>query len=236
MSLQHLAGSAYALPGDNVRARPWLGVVMTPDGSVLIDSGNGPLHARELQAALDAVGAPPVAHILLTHHHWDHVFGNASFPGVHIVAHELTQEHLEIMAAEPWSADYVAAKQGIVRGNLLGRLMNQAVPDWTRFRAVPAHTVFEEQYELRLGGATLALEHVGGPHEPDQCIVHVQPGNVLFLGDAAYGRGPRGDWGHAALIAMMESLLARGADWYVEGHRPPADEQTFRQRMERLSR
>ncbi len=232
--LRRLSDTVYAFPGDNRRARPWLGAVTTAAGTVLIDSGNGPLHAAALQAALDRLGAPPVSHILLTHHHWDHVFGSAAFPGARVVAHVLTQRHLRVMAGEPWSADYVAAKEGPARGPSLGRLINEAVPDWTAFRAVPADIVFNERFDLTLGNVRFAVEHVGGQHEPDQCLVHVEPGNVLFLGDAVYGRGPRAAWDLVDLRQALAGFLDRGAAWYVEGHRPPADRETFRGRLARL--
>ena len=57
-TLQHVA-----LPGDLDLVRPWVGVVVTEEGTVLLDSGNGPLHAAAIQDALDLQGAPPVTHI-----------------------------------------------------------------------------------------------------------------------------------------------------------------------------
>jgi glyoxylase-like metal-dependent hydrolase (beta-lactamase superfamily II) len=229
-----LAERVYTLPGDLALSRPWLGAVVTGKGTVLVDSGNGPVHAAALQAALEKIGAPPVTHILLTHHHWDHVFGNASFPGAHIVAHEQTQHHLEVMAGEPWSEEYVLSKaEGFPRGRVVMEFMRRAVPDWSQFRAVPADETFRDRYELNLGGYRFTVEHVGGQHEPDQCIVHVQPGNVLFLGDATYGRGPKDSWDRAALDEALRGFLARGADWYVEGHRPPVRAEAFAARIER---
>lgn len=235
--LFHLAGSVYALPGDLRLSRPWLGAVATGEGTVLVDSGNGPVHAAALQGALQRIGAPPVMHILLTHHHWDHVFGNVAFPGAHIVAHEQTQQHLTVMAGEPWSEEYVASKaDGFPRGRVVVELMQQAVPDWTAFRAVPADETFQNRYELDLGGCRFTMEHVGGQHEPDQCIIHVQPGNVLFVGDATYGRGPKEQWDRAALDADLRGFFARGANWYVEGHRPPVRAKAFAERIERRGR
>lgn len=234
-TLSRLTEHVYVLPGDGGQVRPWLGVVVTPAGTVLIDSGNGPAQAADLQRALDLVQAPPVTHILLTHHHWDHVFGNCVFPQATVVAHELTQYHLQVMAGEPWSSAYIREKAGEspVR-RALGELMIQAVPDWTTFRVVPAGITFTDTFRLNLGGTQILMEHVGGQHEPDQCLIHTRPDNVLFLGDATYGRGRREQWDYADLIAAHERFMAYEAAFYVEGHRNVADAARFRARITQL--
>ena len=235
--LEALAPGIYAAGGDQALLRPWVGILVTPAGTLLVDSGNGPLHAADLQAALERLQAPPVTHILLTHHHWDHVFGSAYFPTAHVVAHVQSDHHLQIMAGEPWSYDYVLAKAGTYAlGRRVAALMDGAIADWNGFSVRPADETFTGTYRLTLGGFTVEMTHVGGQHEPDQCIVHVQPGNVLFLGDATYGRGGSERWDMAALGAELLAFADRGAEWYVEGHRPPARAARFRQRARRVAR
>lgn len=233
--LLHMTDNVYLFPGDMRLARPWVGAVLTGEGTVLIDSGTGPAHAAEIQAALDEAGAAPVRHILLTHHHWDHLWGISAFPDAHIVAHTLTQRHLETMAGEPWSDEYVEAKGSTFpRGQIVAEFMKRSVPDWSTFRLRPADSTFDERYEMELGGSQFRMEHVGGAHEPDQCIVHVEPGNVLFLGDATYGRGAKAQWDRALLGAALQGFLARGAAWYAEGHRAPATAARFAARVARF--
>lgn len=230
--LLHLTQTIYAFRGTMPHLRPWVGVVVTSQGTVLIDSGNGPAHAADIQTALDQIDAPPVTHILLTHHHWDHVFGNCAFPNAHIVAHEQTQHHLRVMSEELWSDEYIQSKpQGSRLHALFIARIRKAVPDWTEFCVVPAHQTFTKHYKLSLGGYRFTMEHVGGTHEPDQCIIEVQPGNVLFLGDATYGRGPRKEWDVAQLGEELRGFLARRADWYVEGHQPPVEQSQFAKRI-----
>jgi len=233
--LYHLTETIYAFPGDWDRLRPWVGIVITNEGTVLIDSGNGTIQATEIKAKLQQLNAPPVTHILLTHHHWDHIFGNCLFPNAHIVAHEQTQYHLRIMSQEPWSQEYIATKgKGHPIRQHVYRIMGNAIDDWELFHVISAHETMQTEYQLTLGGYQFTMQHVGGTHEPDQCIIHVQPGNVLFLGDATYGRGPKKKWDRPALIEAMNSFLARGAEWYVEGHRTPATHKRFAKRLERF--
>lgn len=235
IELYHLAETIYAFPGDWSRLRPWIGIVITSEGTVLIDSGNGTVQGTEIKTKLQQLNAPPVTHILLTHHHWDHVFGNCLFPNAHVVAHEQTQYHLNVMSGEPWSTDYMISKgQGHPIGEYTYQMMANAIDDWDLFHVVPAHETMQSQYELTLGGYQFTMQHVGGTHEPDQCIIHVQPGNVLFLGDTTYGRGAKKKWDRPALIDAMNGFLERGAEWYVEGHRTPATHKRFAKRLERF--
>ena len=237
--LYHLTDDIYALPGDITTSRPWIGVVMSAVGTALIDSGNGPRHGHELQRALNAAGAAPVTHIFLTHHHWDHHFGSVAFPDATIIAHEWTQRHLTVMADEPWSRDYVYAKADrFPRGKVIARQMDRAVGDWSAFRPLPATITFKDEYTLPLGDYRIRIWHVGGQHEPDQALVQVTPGNVLFLGDAAYGRASStDDWDKAALAATLRAFAEEtGAAWFVEGHRTPSERAPFLARVERLMR
>jgi len=221
-SLKHLTESIYALSGDMRRVRPWLGVVVTTHGTVLIDSGNGPIQIAMLQEALAAIEAPPVTHILLTHHHWDHVFGSGYLPGATVIAHEGTQFHLNVMAGEPWSADYNMTKAGASKGaQMNATLMNAAVPDWMEFKAIPAHQTFQDKVEIQIGDYHFEIMHFGGLHEKDSCIVRVTPSNVLFVGDIPYG-SVRGDHKPEDLRKELDLLVGYGADWIVEGHRRPS--------------
>ena len=231
--LRHLAHDIYAFPGELRLSWPWLGVIATAAGTVLVDSGTGPVQAAALQAELDRIGARPVTHILLTHHHWDHVFGSIAFPGAEIIAHEETQKHLLVMESEPWSREYVESKaESFPRGRAVTALINQAVPEWEGFAVRPATRTFRSWHELELGGYRFFIEHVGGQHEPDQCTVLVEPGNVLFVGDATYGRGPKATWDRRALAAAAQHFLDSGAEWIVEGHRAPSTAAAFAERFE----
>lgn len=234
-NLHQITTNTYVYRVDARLGRVFVGILVTSKGTVLIDSGNGTAHANEIQQALQGIAAPPVTHILLTHHHWDHVFGNCVFPNAHIIAHEQTQYHLQIMAQEPWSEHYVKMKgEGQPWGPRLVAMMAEAVPDWTQFKAVPAHETFTNTYQLTLGEVEIEMVHVGGQHEPDSCIVFTRPGNILFLGDATYGRGDRSQWDNQALLTAHKTFLTYPADHFAEGHRLPVTRQRFQARVNQL--
>ncbi|MBM0260055.1 MBL fold metallo-hydrolase [Micromonospora sp. 4G55] len=76
-------------------------------GSVLVDAGHSPGHAREIRAALAAAGLPEPRWLVYTHHHWDHVWGACAWPGVEIVGHAAGEPLLRAEAARPWSHRYL---------------------------------------------------------------------------------------------------------------------------------
>lgn len=220
-NLKPLTPGIYALSGDMRRVRPWLGVVITSEGTVLIDSGNGPIQIAMLKEALDKIQAPPVTHILLTHHHWDHVFGSCYLPGATVVAHEKTQHHLNVMSSEPWSREYNITKAGDSKvRQTIAATMNAAVPDWSTFQAIPASQTFSDTFAIEIGGYRFEMTHVGGLHEKDSTIIRVTPGNVLFVGDIPYG-SVRRDHDPVELRQELDAIVAYNADWIVEGHRLP---------------
>lgn len=234
-NLHQLTDSIYVYHADARLGRCFVGIIISPEGTILVDSGNGTLHGNEIKRAIQGINAPPVTHIVLTHHHWDHVFGSCVFPSARVIAHEMTHYHLNIMAQEPWSEAYVLQKDADKPwGSALAKMMTDAIPDWTEFRAVPAHETFEDKFELSLGDVQIEVHHVGGEHEPDSCVVLARPGNVLFLGDATYGRGKREDWNLQALLQAHETFLTYPADYFVEGHRLPVPRPRFEKRVNRL--
>ena len=68
--------------------RPSLCAVEGERATIWLDAGSSPAHTREFLDALASEGVAKPTHVVLTHSHWDHVFG-ADELGAHVVAHEL---------------------------------------------------------------------------------------------------------------------------------------------------
>ena len=56
-----------------------VGLVRGSDGVLLVDAGTTLIEAAALRADAFALVGGPVSHIVLTHHHFDHVMGSAGF-------------------------------------------------------------------------------------------------------------------------------------------------------------
>lgn len=223
-SLQQLAENIWIFPRDRdaSKVQPNVGVICTATQTVLIDSGNSPSHARRIQAALDAMQAPPVSHIIYTHHHWDHTFGACVF-GAPVIAHDLCQELLTHLAEQ------LSKLQESAQHNPLA----QAIEREDAFRYILPTTTFARTMTLPLDGLTLELEHVGGAHAADSIVVRIKERGVMFLGDCYYpppayqqSDKQKTNW------SMLASFIKEpGFEIFVEGHSSPLKGAEFLKRL-----
>ncbi|MFI7608147.1 MBL fold metallo-hydrolase [Micromonospora sp. NPDC049366] len=222
MRFHHLAGRVWLCPGDPDPEAVQAGVAVVADdrGSVMIDAGQSPAHAREIRAALDAAGLAPPRWLVYTHHHWDHVWGAVAWPDVEIVGHVTGADLLRAEAARPWSHRYLRDQvRADPRLAPSFRARALAVDSWDDFLILPPTRTFTDEDELPVG---VRLRHVGGAHAPDSTVVLVPDSGVMLLGDCFYPppahlRGP--DDGPD--LALVRRLLDDGYQWYVSSHGEP---------------
>jgi glyoxylase-like metal-dependent hydrolase (beta-lactamase superfamily II) len=219
--LQHLTGRVWLYPHDPDpdAIRPSVAVIADDCGSVLVDAGNSPDHAREIGTAITAAGLPAPKWLVYTHHHWDHTWGACAWPDdVTVVAHTTATELLQRESERPWSHRYL--RDQVEANPKLGpsfRARALAVPEWDGFRIVLPGQTFDDTLTLPTG---VVLRHVGGNHAPDSLIAIAD--GVALVGDAFYPppfhqRTENDTVDHA----MVRRLLAEGHDWYVDAHSEP---------------
>lgn len=221
--LQHVAGRVWFHPPGTEpgTTEAGVGVIDLGTSTLLVDAGNGPGHAERVRAAIGAAGLRPPTRIVLTHHHWDHTWGAASWPDVQVVAHHLTHRHLEQESTRAWSATAlraIAREQPRLSVSVASRA--RAVADWDSFRVRVPDTTFTD--ELVLGDGIVA-RHVGGRHAVDSVVVEDLDSGVLLLGDCYYAPplAERVDAGTDVDTQLLRSLVRGRADWFVESHAPP---------------
>jgi glyoxylase-like metal-dependent hydrolase (beta-lactamase superfamily II) len=84
--IEELAAGVYARVG----TRPLLpnsGIIVGDEGVVVVDSGYSVQGGRDLLADVRRLTPKPVTAIVITHHHFDHAWGNAAFAGVDVIGH-----------------------------------------------------------------------------------------------------------------------------------------------------
>ena len=84
--MQQLAPSVWAHVIDAEGFPTLSAVVLTPRRAIVVDTLTGPDDMRPVVDFVDAEAGDRRRLVIDTHHHWDHVYGNAAFPGVDIVA------------------------------------------------------------------------------------------------------------------------------------------------------
>lgn len=133
-------------------------VVLTPRRAFVIDTLTGPQAIEPVRAFLEESAAGRRLTVVNTHHHWDHVYGNAVFAGAEIVAHDACPGRMEDLA----------------RGVGEPAPPNEGVP-------LP-NVTFSAGLTYVDGPCALRLLHAPG-HTPDSIVAFLEPGDVLFAGD-----------------------------------------------------
>lgn len=200
--------------------RPSLGAVVGTDFTLMLDSGASDAHTRLFVDALKAEGVAAPRYVVLTHWHWDHVFGAAEI-GVPVIAHETTAAQLAVLANYDWSDSSLDAR--VTTGEEIIACANDIkveLPQPRTVRIKQPEIVLRDSLELRLGGVTVKIQHVGGDHAADSCVMHIMSDRVLFLGDCLYDAiyTPVRHFTTTRLFPLIDTILSFDAEHFIEGH------------------
>lgn len=157
-----------------VRSFGNVGVVITDEGVVVIDSTLSPVQAKRILADIKQITDQPVRYLIYTHGHIDHVGGARIFKeaGAEIIAHRNVIRRLN-KYTELDQFHYLINKRQFATSFESNETMEQfAYPD----------IVFDQEYTFSLGGKTFQLTHGIGETD-DQCIIYIKEDDVLFTGD-----------------------------------------------------
>lgn len=145
------------------------GLFVSEDQGVLIDPC---IYPQEIETwrYFAAAHLLHLSHLVLTHHHWDHILGPEHYPIVPIIA----------------QADYLTATAGEHEGRLRDYMTywfaKEKIQRDEPF-AVPQPTLtFTDRMSLRLGDETLQFVHAPG-HAPDQLVVYHPSSHLLWSSD-----------------------------------------------------
>lgn len=219
--LHELVPNVYWSAPEHSTDRPALGAIAGSRDTLMVDAGNSARHAGQFLDALARTGAPPLRHLVLTHAHWDHVFG-ASAVDARCVATAATCAEVATMATYAWDDDALDERVAAGLEIAFCRDMIKAELDpreRTTLEVRVPDVGFDGELVIDLGERIVRVIHVGGDHAADSCII-VVPGAVAFLGDCIYqnlhvepNRLTR-----RVLFPLLDSLLALDVPHYVLAH------------------
>jgi glyoxylase-like metal-dependent hydrolase (beta-lactamase superfamily II) len=219
--LNQISEHVYWLAPDGTVDRPTLGVIVGEESTLVVDAGNSPAHAQVLLAELEKLGIAYPKHVVLTHWHWDHVFGASAFNAT-VYASEETCRLVATMAEWDWSDE--ALDQRVRDGTEIEfcrDMIKLELPDRSDLKIKVPDVSFETELEFDLGGVTCKVKHVGGDHASDSSIVSIIEDGIVFLGDCSYEdlhHGPRNYT--QRIFALTDELLSLNARHYIWGHHP----------------
>jgi glyoxylase-like metal-dependent hydrolase (beta-lactamase superfamily II) len=208
-----------------VARHAWLDVnvsaVIGDRGLLLVDTLGSRAAAEEMLGRLRRVTGTPLAAVVNTHAHWDHVLGNAAAradsPQVVLVAHEAAAaempDSLARIVADPAGEQVDQARaQEVLASPLL----------------VPEET-FASVYALDLGDRFVEVVHCGRGHTAGDVVVRVPDADVLLAGDLVEEGSPPAygpdcwplEW-PATLELLAQMTTPRTV--VVPGHGAPVDQ------------
>lgn len=176
---QAVAPHVYAYVGDtdgrtydNEALNANLGLVVTPEGALLIDSGATFQSAKRIAAAARQLTPLPIRWVINTggqDHRW---LGNGFFKaqGAEIMAHASAEPDMRARGAEQMRANAPVLKDKL---------------DGTEV-VLPTRWLQTADTSLTLGGVDVQVLHRGGGHTPGDCLVWLPHSGVVFTGDVVY--------------------------------------------------
>lgn len=175
------------------------GAIVTPEGTVVIDTLPFPRETQEMLDFLRGESRRGVRYVVNTHHHADHVYGNYLFQEADIVA---TEKCREVMRKTGEKSLAEAKQQTPELSEVVLRLPNLTFPD---------------KMTLHLGDRVLRLMPLPG-HSPDGMGVFIEGDKILFAGDAVMPL-PYIFWGERVLLQeTLKMIKGMNLENIVQGH------------------
>ncbi len=170
-----------------------VGLIVTPEGAVLVDTPMMPWEARQWAATVKRTTKQPIRFVINTDHHTEHILGNQFFAAP-VVAHELAWKEIT-----GYSEAY---RQRLIDSLQIGDAERDT--ELKELVLVPPKVTTTERMTLFLGDKCIHVIHVGG-HCPSSVLVYAQREGVLFAGDVVV-RGIHPSLAQASSKAWLRAL------------------------------
>ncbi|WP_226674628.1 MBL fold metallo-hydrolase [Mesobacillus jeotgali] len=201
--------------------RPILGMVTGNQKNLMIDTGNSEAHANLFIDMLKEKGVLEPSYIILTHWHWDHIFGLSALNNTVSISSKKTRNEIGKLLPLSWSNE--ALDQRVAEGTEIefcANAIKQEFPDNRDITITLPDMTFEDEIEIDLGGITCIIKHVGGDHAEDSVVVYVKEEKILFLADSIYPDifSVKDNYSVEGTRDLLRKIEAFDADTYILSH------------------
>ena len=176
------------------------GLVVTPQGAVVIDTLPLPVESREMVSFIAHRFPAGVRYVILTHYHADHTYGAYLYPDARVIAHTRCRE---LLATRGQAALARAKAEAPELEEIVLRL--------------PDLTLDEGEASLHVGDKTFRLLWTPG-HAEDVLSVFLDEDRVLFAGDTIMPVPVFLDGDPDVLKASLRRLMELPVESVVQGH------------------
>ncbi len=179
VNFKPVALNIYAFVGDtegrtyeNEALNANIGLVVTPNGAVLIDSGASFQGAKQIADAVKNVTPQAIKWVINTggqDHRW---LGNGYFKanGAEIMAHANAEADMKARGIEQMQANAPMLKDKMKGTEVV----------------LPTRWLKDADTQLELGGVSITVVHRNGGHTPGDSMVWLPQSGVVFTGDVVY--------------------------------------------------
>ncbi len=183
-----------------------LGFVIGSEAIAVIDTGGSFRIGSALREAIRARSSLPIRHVINTHVHADHIFGNAAFE----------QERPEFIGHLRLAP--AMRSRGAQYEENLARMLGEAAQG---SRIVLPTRVVNDVMTIDLGGRRLLLRAWPSAHTDHDLTVTDEKTGTLWAGDLLFiERAPSLEGDAKGWLSVMQSLALSGAARTVPGHGP----------------
>jgi glyoxylase-like metal-dependent hydrolase (beta-lactamase superfamily II) len=192
---------AYTAEGD-----PNSGVLVGPDGVVVVDAQATPAMAQDVISRIRTVTDKPVTQVVLSHYHAVRVLGVAGYGKPTIIASDATRALIVERGQQDMDSE-IGRFPRLFRGK-------ETIPGLTW----PTHTV-GKRMTLWLGDRECQVIQIGRSHTAGDTVVWCPKEKVLFAGDTVeFGATPYcGDAHFADWPATLDAISELGPEKMVPG-------------------
>ncbi|MEU4493293.1 MBL fold metallo-hydrolase [Streptomyces sp. NBC_00210] len=212
--VQELARDVVVIPDRRVQLVPNIGIIGGQHSVLVVETGMGPRNAEKvLEFAADYAKGRRL-YLTTTHFHPEHAFGAQVFAGeATFLVNRDQAEDLKLKGP-----GYLEMFKGL--GEQVARQLEGV-------ELAQADVVYDQAYDLDLGGRVVQLRATGRAHSKGDQVVKVPDADVLFTGDlveagqfAIFPWFPPHDTDVTGTrwIAVMQRLAAESARVVVPGH------------------
>lgn len=206
-----------------------IGLVWSTGGALLIDTGTTRAEAAAIRADAEGLASREISHIVLTHHHFDHVLGASTFDGAAV--------YCAPAVAATMTGNAERLRADAVRYGANPREVDDAVAALR----IPQHQTTADSIDL--GERIVSVSHPGSGHTDHDLIAVVEGAEktVVFCGDLVEESDDPyidDDSDISAWPVTLDRLLTSGGQSavYVPGHGAAVDAEFVRRQQQWLVR
>ena len=229
-SIHKIGKSFWYITPVSLTDRPILGMVVGSKKTLMIDAGNSEEHMHYFLNELQKRGVPNPDLVVLTHWHWDHIFGLSALPDTVSIASKETEREMEKLIPFSWSDEAIDARvnEG-VEIEFCAKAIKEEYTNHRNIKITLPDITIEKRAEINLGDVTCIVQQVGGDHAADSVIVYIKEEKILFLGDCIYPRmyAEKVHYTISRTLRLLDVLETFDAETYIPSHQQPISKEAF---------